>query len=81
MQLDCIKICVKGTENRYIRYRFISIIRKSRRFLCPTYYTVSCLFGSTLIIGSVYTDREKVSTKPIVILIEALNESLSAILP
>ena len=44
MQLDCIKICVKGTENRYIRYGFISIIRKSRRFLCPTYCTVSCLF-------------------------------------
>ena len=34
--------------------------------------------GSILITGSVHTDREKVSTKPLIILIKALNEGLSA---
>ena len=33
--------------------------------------------GSILITGSVHTDREKVSTKPLIILIKALNEGLS----
>ena len=36
--------------------------------------------GSILITVSVHTDREKVSTKPLIILIKALNEGLSAIL-
>ena len=37
--------------------------------------------GSILITVSVHTDREKVSTKPLIILIKTLNEGLSSILP
>ena len=36
--------------------------------------------GSILITGSVHTDREKVSTKSLIILVKALNEGLSSIL-
>ena len=57
-----------------------------------TKYIVSCVnhylmvasayffLGSILITGSAHTDREKVSTKPLIMLIKALNEGLSAIL-
>ena len=37
--------------------------------------------GSVLITGSVHTYKEKVSTKPLILLIKALYEGLSAILP
>ena len=47
-------------------------MKKIAGWLAHTFF-----LGSILITGSVHTDREKVSTKPLIILIKALNEGLS----
>ena len=57
---------------------FIHFVREILYRVASAYF----FLGSILIPGSVHvhTDREKVSTKPLIILIKALNEGLSSVL-
>ena len=49
---------------------FVRVNRKVYGRVASTYF----FLGSILITVSVHTDREKVSSKPLIILIKALNE-------